>query len=160
MYRKLLLDPATTTGWCIDIDDEIKDSGIFKTKEKNESRSNRFLRFKTFILDKISVWDIDFVGYEKPSQGHFSGTRTHANFEGVLLAELAQIRKERLMSYMEVSPNAIKKVAKDTVNLPFKGNYDKPMMVKSAKEFFDFDIIDDNHADALWLAMYIRKILS
>lgn len=139
----LAIDPATVTGWATN-----DKSGTFSVKLKSyESKGIKFLRFSSYVRDLIASNDIALVVYEKPSGRHFNGLRSHANFEGVLLKLCTELGVE----YKDYSASAIKKHATG------KGNCKKDLMVKAAKNKWTFDIIDDNHADALWLHDLAKK---
>lgn len=170
MKKVLALDMATITGWA----DSDGNSGIesFKItpKETKEERGLKFHKMYGWLFDKIleEKSQVDLIIYEKPVQGRYTALRSSANFEGVLLhfCHLYSI------NYEGYSPNTIKAFARKTMRLrqdkakqypellTKKGNYGKPEMVKSAEiHFIKTQIIDDNHADALWLLAYYQDLI-
>jgi hypothetical protein len=144
----LALDPAQITGWR-----SPSSSGIFICKEKSsESKGMRFIRFKNSILDVIETDNIECIVYEKPGGRNFTGVRSHSNFEGIIL----QICEENNLEFKDYSAGEIKRYAKETYcefsGEIIKGHVNKTQMVEWATLFFEpLSIIDDNHADALWL---------
>lgn len=133
----LALDPATTTGYCSE-----HASGIWEFKLKSyESTGIKFLNFRKKLAELIQAENIDMVVYEKPSGQHFTGVRSHSNFEGVIL-ECCQALETQYITYTSTQ---IKKFATD------KGNAKKPEMIQACKDKYGITPIDDNHADAIHL---------
>lgn len=146
----LAIDPAMTTGFACN-----KASGVFLCKAKGrQSLGYRFILFRNYIKALIEDNDIDFVVYEKPSGKHFTGIRSHSNFEGVLL-ELCEDLK---IEYKEVVSTEIKRYAKSISKV--SGIMDKSAMFSTAIDFIQPNVIDDNHADALWLLQYANNLLT
>ena len=144
----LAIDPANITGWSVGV----ILSGVFHCKGKSkESPGLKFVKFRKYIKDIINDEGIDIVVYEKPGGRFFGGVRSHANFEGVLL----QLLEELGINFKAYSAGEIKKHAKqqytEKFQVPLKGQMNKDLMVMTAGKFFDREIIDDNHADSLWL---------
>lgn len=143
----LAIDPATKTGWCTPTASGMVD---FKLRS-NESKGMKFIKFRSKIKELIEADDIELVVYEKPVQGQYNATRSGANFEGVILTLCEDFNLE----YRDYSPHEIKRFAKVTwqekTNKLHKGHMKKNHMLQYARDCFDFEIIDDNHADAVWL---------
>lgn len=144
------LDLATVTGFVVGtmdgtiIESGIKDFSIGPTKD--ESREMKYKRFKYWLTMLISAYNIEFVCYEKPGGRHFTGVRSHSNFEGVLLAEAPDDSAWKAYSATE-----IKKYAKGLVESSI-GNPNKDHMYEWASEYFtNVEVEDHNHADALWM---------
>lgn len=143
--RILAIDPATKTGW-----KSPTASGVIDFKlRSNESKGMKLIKFRSYIKDLIINDEIDLVVYEKPGGRFFNGVRSHANFEGVLI-ELCEGLK---VQYKDYSASEIKRFATG------KGNANKQMMIDTAKQFFEENVIDDNHADALWLFELAKETL-
>ena len=135
--RILAIDPATKTGWKSPTASGVED---FKLRS-NESKGMKMVKFRAFFKSVIVNDEIDIVVYEKPSGRHFNALRSHSNFEGVLM----QLCEELEVQYKDYSPGEIKRHATG------KGNANKAIMYATACEVFDTDVVDDNHADALFL---------
>ena len=146
----LALDIAMTTGYA-----HPNGSGIFTCKEKGfQSLGYKLVVFKREVTKLIQENDIKLVVYEKPTGAHFTGVRSHANFEGVLIETCLGLGVE----YKDENSATIKKFAKDTSKM--QGRMGKPEMFESAMDHFKINVIDDNHADALWLYELFKTKLS
>lgn len=148
----IAIDPGLITGWADD-----HSSGTWNLKPKSyESAGMKLIKFKASFCELVNSnlpeMDPDnfmigpqldlFVAYEKPGGRHYNGIRSHSNFEGVLM----QLCEEMKIQYKGYSAAEIKRHATG------KGNCNKEAMVASAAaKWPEVKIIDDNHADALWL---------
>jgi len=131
----IAIDPGIKTGWARN--DGINGVDDFSTRSR-ESKGLRYLRFQKWLSEVCQGCDV--VVYEKPIHRHYAAMRSHSNFEGVLIA----FCEDQGIQYKDYSPGEIKKHATG------KGNANKAKMIETARERFG-NIIDDNHADALWL---------
>lgn len=133
----LALDIATKTGYCT------KDvSGVWDfTPRRDESKGFRTLKFKNAIEQILDDQKIDCVVFERVAGFHKASLIVMSELHGVLKSVL----EERGIPYGGYSAGEIKKHATG------KGNAKKPQMMEAAKDRFAIKIIDDNHADALWL---------
>ena len=152
---RLALDPATTTGWATE-----DSSGIMNFKvNSHTSNGVKFLKFRNKIKELVELGEITMVFYERPSGQHFTGVRSGANFEGVLISLLEELG----VKYMELTSTEIKKHAKTVCEEKFgvkiKGQMNKDKMVEWATKFFNRTFIDDNEADACWILHYSKTIL-
>lgn len=134
----LALDIATKTGWAT-----LTSSGVWDLKpNRGESEGMRVVRFKAKVKEIITLEEITLVSYERPAGMHKSSIMVASEMVGVL-KDLCIELKVNLACY---SATEIKKHATG------KGNSNKEAMIKTATEKFTrIKIIDDNHADALWL---------
>ena len=144
----LAIDPANVTGWSIGV----LLSGVFHCKGKaKESPGVRFIKFRKYIREVVNNEGVNFIVYEKPGGRNYKGVVSHANYEGVLL----HLAEELGINFKAYSAGEIKRHAKEQYiekfNVPMKGQMNKELMVFTAGKFFNTKIIDDNHADALWL---------
>lgn len=131
------LDPAGITGFCTNTK-----SGIWDVKPKPyESTGIKFLSLKKHLKTILEKEGIDLIAYEKPSGQHFTGVRSHANFEGVIL----EFCESNDIDYKAYTASEIKKFATG------KGNAGKPLMIEAAVKKYGIAVTDDNHADALHL---------
>jgi Holliday junction resolvasome RuvABC endonuclease subunit len=141
----LALDQATVTGWATDTS-----SGIWNLKpNRGESEGMRVVRFKSKVREIIDMEQIGLVAYERPAGRFKASIMVSSEMIGVLKDLCIELGVE-LACY---SATQIKAHATG------KGNAKKDMMVSTAKKHFNIDIIDDNHADALWLLDLAKKDL-
>ena len=143
--RILSLDIATKTGWATNTS-----SGVWNLKvNKGESYGMKLIRFKAKVKELIQLEDIELVVYEKPSGRFIRAVASVSEMVGVLI----ELCEDLGVEYTSYTVSEIKKHATG------KGNANKSMMVNSAKEKFDIEIIDDNHADALWILDKAKHLL-
>ena len=143
--RILSLDIATKTGWATNTS-----SGVWNLKvNKGESYGMKLIRFKAKVKELIQLEDIELVVYEKPSGRFIRAVASVSEMVGVLI----ELCEDLGVEYTSYTVSEIKKHATG------KGNANKSMMINSAKEKFDIEIIDDNHADALWILDKARHLL-
>lgn len=133
----LAIDPGTTAGWCTE-----KGNGIWKCKAKSyESAGMRLIKLRTSMKEVVESLGVNLIVYEKPGGRNYNGIKAHANFEGVI----QEYAIDNNLEYKGYSATEIKKFATG------KGNCGKPAMIAALDGKIDFKIIDDNHADAVWL---------
>ncbi len=146
--RILALDPATKTGWA----HSAGPSGVWDFKVlRDESGGMRLIRLKSKLGHIIESVGIDLVVFE-------AARNAAPKMQNALViqAELQSVIKtfceERAINYRGYSPSEIKTFATG------KGNANKDLMVKKAQQTFtNIKIIDDNHADALFLLHLAMK---
>ena len=142
----LALDIATKTGWATETA-----GGVWGLEpNRGESIGMRVVRFKAKVIELIDLEDIDLIVYERPAGRNTRAIMTQSEMIGVLI----DLCEDRGINYACYSAGEIKKHATG------KGNANKDMMVQHAKDKWkDKTIIDDNHADALWLLDLAKKKL-
>lgn len=139
----LALDPASKlTGWA----HSDGTSGVWNLEEVSEPFESQIAARLTTLQKHLNVWQgcrLDIVVYETP----FMGKQATAVLWGGRLQATIELWCYHSGVYCRGrSPSEIKKHACG------KGNAKKLDMFKKAiKKWPDLDIIDDNHADALWL---------
>lgn len=137
----IALDIAGKTGYCLE-----KDSGTWDFSRKGKvTKAFQMQDFYTVVKEKLRT--IDFVAYEKPGGRFFSGVRSHANFEGVLLLCCQELGA---IPYKGYSATQIKKF------ITGKGNASKQDVITAVKEL-GFNPTDDNEADAIALYLLAQK---
>lgn len=140
----LAIDPANLTGWCTE-----KASGVFNCESKGyTSAGMKLLKFKKEIQELVSRFSIDLIVYERPSGRHFTGIRSHSNYEGVLVNYCL----EEGILFKEYSASKIKKF------FTGKGNANKGLMLLKAMEYKS-EVEDDNEADAIALYQLAKSEL-
>lgn len=134
----LALDLATKTGWATDTS-----SGVWDLKPRHgESVGMRVIRFKAKLKEIIEVEEIDLISYERPSGRNSRAIQTQSELIGVLIT----LCHENDIEYASYIPSEIKRHASGS------GNCSKDVMVDRATVRWPLvEIIDNNHADALWL---------
>lgn len=151
----LALDFATKTGWA----HSAGPSGVWDFSiKKDESSGMRLIRFSAKLREILAACNTELIVFETVSVG--SGKK--ANMDGVKLQSKMQAMIEILVEETDnleccsYHLNKIKAFA-----LPCKGTKrDKAAMLAAArKEWPDVDVVDDNHADALWLLELCRADL-
>lgn len=140
--RILALDPATKCGFAL----QDGPSGVWDLSTKrDQSAGMRLVKFKNHLSKLHKKRPFDMVVFEAARNAgfkHQGALVVQAEIQGVLKAwcEIKEIQ------YTAYSPMTVKKFATG------KGNAKKDVMIALAKEHFDeVEIIDDNHADALWI---------
>lgn len=142
----LAIDPSYAgSGWAVD--SELgKVSGVFSYKKKSKEKDAiRLLKIEEYFQSVIYDYAIQKIYYETPSFVYKNSFRAHAQLESIILLLCAKNN----IDYIGVAPTEIKKQAG-------KGNYNKDMMFVLADEKFG-DVIDHNHADALWLLDFAKN---
>lgn len=119
-------------------------SGVWCLKPKaTESIGQRYLRFKEHLEAHAMFCDFGHIFYEEV-HAHMAVDAAHVF--GGLQAILQTYCLEHKVEYRGIGVKTIKKYA--TGN----GNADKKKMISMAIiKFKSINVIDDNHADALWL---------
>lgn len=134
----LALDIATKTGWATE-----NNSGVWNFNIKpGESANLKLFKFSQSLAKLNSEFEFDLIVWERPV-GRFKNALIH---ESKLIGVAALYCYQNSIQHAEYSPAAIKKYATG------KGNANKKAMILAAQEKWqNMVIIDDNHADALWL---------
>ena len=97
MSNILALDQASrVSGWCVFIDNELKDWGHLTTNQ--EEVGERLVDIRRFIIQKIQEWNIDTIAFEdiqlQSSVGNNVKTfKVLANVFGVVLETCVELEK-------------------------------------------------------------------
>jgi Holliday junction resolvasome RuvABC endonuclease subunit len=142
----LALDLGTKCGWA-----RQTDSGVWNLKAKaTESIGQRYLNFKkqlNFYSTNINLIIYEEVIYHCATEAG----RVFGGFQAILQTFCL----EESIEYKGVNVSTLKKYATG------KGNAKKDDMICAASlKFKGINVIDDNHADALWLLDYATKKLN
>lgn len=144
--RILALDPATKCGWA-------HSSGASGTWDlsvkKDESSGMRLIRLRKALIDIKTKSGVDLLVFEASRNSKFgNAVKIAGQIQGVV--EVWAI--DNGVEYRGYSPKEIKKYATDN------GNADKTKMMAAAHEKWPkVKIVDDNHADAMWLLDLAQK---
>ncbi len=151
MMRILALDCATKTGWAICEGGKIIESGVQEfSLQRGESNGMRFLRFNRWLSEMVLA--IDVIAYE---QAHHRGGAATEVCVG-MTTRVQELAASRKCECLPVHTGRLKKWA--TGN----GAASKDAMIEEASSRIIAQdlhamlvtIIDDNHADAILLALY------
>ena len=141
----LALDIATKTWWATE-----HASGTWNlSKWPWESFGMKVIRLRANVKEIIEAENIKVVYYERPAGFHKSAIIHEAQLIGALIA----LFEELWVEYTSFSPSEIKKHA------TWKGTANKEKMILEAKKkWINLEIVDDNHADALWIYDLAKKL--
>lgn len=143
--RVLALDIATVTGWA----HSCGTSGVWDFRlARDDSRGMRIIRLISRVQEVVSGPGVDLIAFESVT----AGRGKNANFNSVIIASemvgaLKSFCEARGIEYAGYNISEIKSHA-----IKGKGKRDKDAMISAArKKWPDTEIVDDNHADALWI---------
>ena len=143
--RILALDIATKTGWKTETSSGVWD---FKLK-RGESYGMRVVKFKAAVREMIKLENINIVSYERPAGLHKSSIMVASEMVGVL----QDLCIEQGIDITNYTSKEIKQFATG------KGNAGKPLMIEKAMDL-GYNVIDDNHADAIHLYNLTKSYLT
>lgn len=145
--KVLALDLSSKTGWA----HTCGQSGVWNFKIKSdESKDMRLIRLRGKITEIYQSVGINLIVFES---ANYSGTNRNSLPDELISVVKTWCLDRSNIEYKGYPSSEIKKHATG------KGNANKDAMVKAAREKFEIDIIDDNHADALWLLDLAKKDL-
>lgn len=138
------LDLGTKTGWAMNHKKLGLISGVWNfSSKKFDGAGMRFMRFRGMLEETIADNNVEAVFYEAVRR-HIGTDAAH--IYGGFMATLQALCEEMRIPYAGIPVGKIKKHACG------KGNGSKEMMVSAAMaKWPHIKIIDDNHADALWV---------
>lgn len=153
--RILAIDPGTVMGYAALRDDDTVVSGIMrlrdpKTSPKQEHYGKRWANLRMYIKGLLTEYSPEKVVYEK--------VRRHVGVEaahiyGAIEAYWAEACLGAKIPIEGIHVQHVKQRATG------KGNANKEAMKLAAQERWPtLDILDDNHADALWILDTARAI--
>lgn len=152
--RVLAIDIGTVTGYAVGDASRVLDSGVLDCTPGKGLRASseagmidRYVRFQAGLNRLAGKAGFDVVAWEDV-KAHSSVQAGHVY--GGLVATLMLACNEWNAKPIAVNVKTIKKHA--TGN----GSAMKSVMVKRASSKFNIPIVDDNHADALWLLNYVQ----
>lgn len=146
------IDPGTSCGWALFLDGKHVSSGVWDLKPKRfEGGGMRFLRMRSYLKQMHGNGMLSAIGYEEVRR--HAGT-TAAHIYGGIVGQIEAFCEEQSpkIPYKGIPVGSVKKRATG------KGNANKDAMIDSAIKEFGF-AIDDNHADALWIARCLSEEL-
>lgn len=140
----LALDLGTKTGWALW--GEAIESGVqaFDLK-RGDSKGMRYIYFNQWL--PVMGLHCGLVVYEQTHQRGGAATEVAAGFA----TRVQEFCAKENIEHATVHTGTLKKFATG------KGNAGKPEMIAAARaKWPGAEIIDDNHADALWILEYAR----
>lgn len=139
----LALDLATRTGWA----HSCGDSGVQDfTPRRGDSPGMKWLALRAWLHRVLDAAPTDVIAYEQAH--HRGGPPTH--MAHAMIGVVESVAAERGIEITNRHTSSIKKFATG------KGNAPKERMLIAACERWDH-VIDDNHADALWLLALVTS---
>jgi len=144
------IDPGTKCGWAVLADDGTRiASGVWDMSSgRHEGGGMRYLRARRLMWELLNsrLGDV-VVAYEEVAR-HRGVAAAHVY--GGIVAQVTAVCEERDVAYSGRPVGSVKKHATG------KGNANKPAMIAAAVDRWGFTLIDDNEADALWIADHLR----
>lgn len=146
----LALDLATNSGWASTEGDTIMVSGTVNFAiKRGESPGMLFVRFRAWLSEMLDELKPDIVGYELPHHRGGAATRVLVG----MCTHLESVCASKYIEYTGVRSNILKKHATG------KGRAGKEIMVAKAEEAWPtISFLDDDHADAVWIADYVYSV--
>lgn len=137
--RILALDIATKCGFAIT---EGKSGTWDLTTKRDESKGMRLIKLRQRVQEVHDKAPLDLVVFEAVRAfRHQQAVVCQSELQGVVKAWC----HDNGIEYKGYTSSEIKKHATG------KGNAKKDEMIAAAAEMFEIKIVDDNHADALWI---------
>jgi Holliday junction resolvasome RuvABC endonuclease subunit len=137
----LAIDPGTKTGWASLYQGHVE-SGVHEfSLGRGDSPGMRFLRFRSFLVDMLTMTKPELVVYE---QAHMRGGFA----TDLLVGMTSRVQEEcaaRSINYEAIHSTTLKKFAAGS------GRAQKDLMKAHASIRFGRNIISDDEADALCL---------
>lgn len=144
--RVLGIDPATTTGWAVLQNGRHVSSGSIRFDSKTETQ--RYGQAHAFFIGLIDRWAPSVVAFEQVVRTHQStrAANVYGGIVGCLMAAIWRVKPE--LEIRGIYPAVLKKFATGS------GKAEKKAMIAAAcRRWPGITILDDNHADALFLAL-------
>ena len=146
--RILAIDPGSRCGWAYSSEERIESGVQDFSLRRGESVGMRFIRFTAWLDEMINLIKPKLIIFEMAH--HRGGAATN-----ILIGMTTRIEEkcEKMkIEYTSVHSATVKKFATG------KGNASKEAMLAKAIEHYpDIGIIDDNHADALFMLGWAKE---
>lgn len=139
------IDPGTWCGWAV-LDGETRlASGVWDLRpRRHEGGGMRYLRTRHLFSELLGQKPV-LVGYEEVRR-HMGVDAAHV-YAGIV-SSIVTVCEEQKVPYTAIPVGTVKKLATG------KGNAKKDAMIKAAEQkFAPHEVVDDNEADALWIAV-------
>ena len=139
---------SSATGWCWS-DGEVLRRGCWNLARKGEHEGRRLERLREYLHKCHDAWGIDRIGCEDASFG--SNNRHTAATHNELKGIVKLVCYEREIEVVWVNPSTLKKWATGS------GRAKKPEMIRAAHTHYGIETDDDNIADAVLIAGFVRQ---
>lgn len=139
------IDPGTNCGWALKSGNGNFLSGVWNLKGgRYEGGGMRFVRLKNFLNTMAQTSRVEMVVFEEVRR-HLGTDAAH--IYGGVIATLCAWCEENKIPYQGIPVGTVKKLATG------KGNANKEQMLAAAQKRWPTHVfIDDNEADARWIA--------
>ena len=139
------IDPGTACGWAIAAQGGPYACGCWSLHpRRHESPGMRYLRLERYLREAIVVHRPRLIAYEDVRR-HLGADAAH--IYGGITGTVQRVCAEHDLPFTAIAVATIKRCATRS------GRADKGTMVAHAKARWpELDIVDDNAADALWIA--------
>lgn len=146
------IDPGTSCGWAVVGEGGVcMLSGVWDLRpRRHEGGGMRYLRLQSYLLQVLTAVQVKAVAYEE-ARRHMGVDAAH--IYGGVVATIGSVLELRKTPYRGVPVGTVKKVATG------KGNADKVAMMTAFQALTGRTPADDNEADALFVALALRKEL-
>jgi Holliday junction resolvasome RuvABC endonuclease subunit len=142
--KVLGLDCATKTGWALAEDGKVIESGVQDfSKRRGDSNGMMFLRFRRWLEDMIQGQKPGVLCYERAHHRGGAATEIGVNLAG-------RVQEAAALAGIECSSFHTAEIKKFAVGA---GNAGKPEMMEAAAKLLGRPPIDDNEADACFIAL-------
>lgn len=143
--RIFAVDPGTKCGWALRQPGGVMISGVWDLSgSRFEGAGMRFLRLRGYLDTVARQQPFDVIVFEEVRR-HMGVDAAH--IYGGIVAVLTSWCEEHKAPYLAIPVPTIKKHATG------KGNANKDLMIAAAKARWpDIHLVDDNQADAMWIA--------
>lgn len=143
--KVLAIDPGTRTGFAYGVSGALMDSGTWDLRATGAGSPSKpmamLIRYHK-LVEELKRYTPDVIAFEQVmAHNGLHASHLYGGFVALLYARCAEIGAHPV----PVPVGTIKKHATG------KGNANKEAMIRTAKQKFKIDPVDDNHADALHL---------
>lgn len=146
------IDPGTKCGWAILKDGKRIASGTWDlSSRRHEGGGMRYLRCRRYFEDLLESTKPDAVAYEEIRR-HMGVDAAHVY--GGIVGQITAICEDKTAPFRAIPVGTVKKTATGS------GRASKQQMIDTANEEFSTTVVDDNEADALWIARTLHNELS
>jgi hypothetical protein len=149
----LALDLATKTGFACSSG---KSGVVTFPKNQWESSGVRWIRFADWLLKLCEDEKVNFIAYEIPGV-HRSRAASHVAHS--LLSQVEVFCERAAIDYLGFEASLVKTHALSYADRKLKRNK-TTMELLASQRWPDLDIVDDNHADALWILDLAARTLA
>lgn len=148
------IDPGTNCGWSVIKDNKPIASGTWDLKpNRHEGGGMRYLRCRRYFEELITGLNLGItaVAYEEVRR-HMGVDAAH--IYGGIVGQITAICEEKRIPFRAITVTSIKKFATG------HGHASKESMIQSLADRFNYNVNDDNEADACWVGIALYDELN